>query len=263
MTEKPTYTNIHDILQVVERHKSSSSLALTSEEKEKVQAHETQIKEFEKRLSDLPVITPFMMPVNAVAMSPAQSAAIITGMSSDEIQSMHRELEESDIPFNPNASTTIATGVPTDPANLIMGRAYPATTAVSASMFSSEEDRILRNTMQRDIIRLVKEERKRTDESLNRIVCAANRPIVDGVPCEPMILGPRHWDDTMRKTYDLLKDYLDLPPHSQFEQGFVDIHGVFRTRTEAWPIALAAGQIIFRCGGDQVDGGTLYSDNMY
>lgn len=46
-------------------------------------------------------------------------------------------------------------------------------------------------------------------------------------------------------------------------QGFVDQRGVFLTRTEAWSIALAAGQIIRRVGGNDTDGGTLYSENLY
>lgn len=44
------------------------------------------------------------------------------------------------------------------------------------------------------------------------------------------------------------------------EQGFVDQFGTFLTREEALPIARAAGQIRFRCGGDEI---RLYSDNLY
>ncbi|CAE6710389.1 hypothetical protein [Candidatus Nitrotoga fabula] len=49
----------------------------------------------------------------------------------------------------------------------------------------------------------------------------------------------------------------------KFEQGFIDQHGVFMTRTEAWHVAQASGQILRRCGGDDANGGTLYSENLY
>ena len=79
-----------------------------------------------------------------------------------------------------------------------------------------------------------------------RIVCAANR--IGGT----LTLGVRHYDDIMRNCCKKLDGYA--------EEGFVDNKGVFLTRTEAWPIALAAGQIIRRCGGDGVK---LYSENLY
>jgi hypothetical protein len=47
------------------------------------------------------------------------------------------------------------------------------------------------------------------------------------------------------------------------EEGFIDQFGDFHARTEAWKIAEAAGQILHRCGGDDTDGGTLYSENLY
>lgn len=48
-----------------------------------------------------------------------------------------------------------------------------------------------------------------------------------------------------------------------WDAGFIDQFGNFHTRTEAWKIAEAAGQIFRRCGGDTVNGGTLYSENLY
>lgn len=84
-----------------------------------------------------------------------------------------------------------------------------------------------------------------------RIVCAAMRNAWNSVIC-----SPRHWDDTARRLVlyrpDMWRD--------SAEQGFVDQQGVFLTREEAWPIALAAGQIIRRVGGDE---GRLFSENMY
>jgi hypothetical protein len=34
-------------------------------------------------------------------------------------------------------------------------------------------------------------------------------------------------------------------------------------RLEAWEVAWAAGQIIKRVGNDTMNGGTLYSENLY
>lgn len=91
------------------------------------------------------------------------------------------------------------------------------------------------------------------DSSLNpgevpprMIVCAALRR------GETIICGPRHWDSICRGTS---KD--------GWEQGFVDQRGVFLTREEAWYVALAAGQIIRRVGGDTIKGGRLFSENLY
>jgi len=84
-----------------------------------------------------------------------------------------------------------------------------------------------------------------------RIVCSA---IVS--PEGLMVVGPRHFDSTMGKQ-------LMLFPTGTFltgEQGFIDQHGVFLTREEAYTIAKEAGQIIRRCGGDE---GTLFSENLY
>lgn len=47
------------------------------------------------------------------------------------------------------------------------------------------------------------------------------------------------------------------------EQGFVDKFGVFHNRQEAWKIAKDANQIFRNVGGDQSQGGTLYSENLY
>ena len=47
------------------------------------------------------------------------------------------------------------------------------------------------------------------------------------------------------------------------EQGFVDRFGKFHNREEAWKIAEPAGQIRRRVGGDTINGGTLFSENLY
>jgi hypothetical protein len=86
--------------------------------------------------------------------------------------------------------------------------------------------------------------------TIHRIVCAANRKRFTG----EVVLGIRHWDAFMR--------HLDAEG-DPVDQGFIDNKGNFLSRTEAWKVAEAAVQIIRRCGGDDTDGGTLYSENLY
>lgn len=98
-------------------------------------------------------------------------------------------------------------------------------------------------------------------EYQRRVVCAANRDTMTN----SIILGARHWDSSMHAAFDLWKRANNyVTRHMRFtEQGFIDQHGVFLSRTEAWKVAKAAGQIIKRCGGDTANGGTLYSENLY
>lgn len=83
-----------------------------------------------------------------------------------------------------------------------------------------------------------------------RIVCAANKKCFTG----EIVLGIRHWDAFMHK--------LDTEG-DPVEQGFIDNRGNFHAREAAWQIALSANQIIRRVGGDDKNGGTLYSENLY
>lgn len=48
------------------------------------------------------------------------------------------------------------------------------------------------------------------------------------------------------------------------DQGFVDQHGVWLSREEAYQVALAAGQIIYpdKCG-QGLEGMKLYSEGLY
>lgn len=80
------------------------------------------------------------------------------------------------------------------------------------------------------------------------VVCAAVRSLIN-----PFIIwvGPRHFDMTMREY---------MPGKIDGEQGFIDQFGKFMTRQEAWKVAEAAGQIKYRCGGDE---GKLFSENLY
>jgi hypothetical protein len=89
-----------------------------------------------------------------------------------------------------------------------------------------------------------------------RIVCAANFTPRDG---GVIFLGARHFDGLMRTA---IGAYF-LGERVELEEGFIDQFGDFHTRTEAWKIAEAAEQILRRCGGDDADGGTLYSENLY
>lgn len=86
------------------------------------------------------------------------------------------------------------------------------------------------------------------------VVCAALSLDLD------VILGPRHFDSTMRLAIDLL-DLLGYDRDwSKAEQGFVDQHGVFMTRQEAYQVAVEAKQIRRPEGGPV---GVLYSEHLY
>ena len=90
----------------------------------------------------------------------------------------------------------------------------------------------------------------------NLIVCAANRNIVTG----EILLGIRHWDSLMQIARKRLPD---PGRNDAWEQGFIDKFQCYHSRTEAWIIAVKANQLKRRCGGDDADGGTLYSENLY
>jgi hypothetical protein len=86
------------------------------------------------------------------------------------------------------------------------------------------------------------------------IVCAAIQCNETG----KVLCGVRHGDDSMLGLPDDVYMIYDFE-----EQGFVDNKGVFLNRNEAWKVAEAAGQIKRRVGGDSIDGGTLFSENLY
>lgn len=83
-----------------------------------------------------------------------------------------------------------------------------------------------------------------------RIVCAAVKLKLGLVIC-----GPRHFDATMRRTIEQLRLTV-----KDAKQGFVDQHGTFYDREQAWDIAYENHQIRndLSCGP-----GTLYSENLY
>lgn len=84
------------------------------------------------------------------------------------------------------------------------------------------------------------------------IVCAANRHESGLIIC-----GARHFDPIMRAVLT------HLALGKGCDQGFIDQHGKWYTRTEAWVVAMANGQVKRRVGGDTKDGGTLFSESLY
>ena len=89
----------------------------------------------------------------------------------------------------------------------------------------------------------------------HRIVAAANRYGT------VVIVGVRHHDMIMNDTIRRFKTLGIVLDGEKSEQGFVDNNGAFLSREEAWEVALVAGQILRRVGGD--DRGRLFSDNMW
>ncbi len=102
------------------------------------------------------------------------------------------------------------------------------------------------------------------DAKQRRVVCAANRVVyyVEGFSRHAIALGARHFDPLMRDQIEshwlAMRGSRDQWRAS--EQGFIDQWGTFMTREEALVVALAAGQRIYRCGGDEK---RLYSESLY
>lgn len=98
--------------------------------------------------------------------------------------------------------------------------------------------------------------------SAPRIICAANRIFrvnTGGVREELIVAGARHHDSVMNPVLIKLYD-LGYWRSEERHQGFIDQHGKFYSREEAWVIAQANNQIVRRVGGDE---GCLYSENLY
>lgn len=86
------------------------------------------------------------------------------------------------------------------------------------------------------------------------IVCAANRSRSTG----RIICGARHWDSIMRQ-HCVVNGKLD-PEWVSAEQGFIDQHGVWLTRQEAYVIAQAANQIKYPA---TYQNAVLFSEDLY
>lgn len=101
------------------------------------------------------------------------------------------------------------------------------------------------------------------DAKQRRVVCAANRVLLSQPEGQTpavyaIALGARHYDPIMR---DAIANAAGTAAEWRgAEQGFVDQWGTFMTREEALQVALAAGQRLYRCGGDEK---RLYSENLY
>ena len=81
---------------------------------------------------------------------------------------------------------------------------------------------------------------------------------------DTIILGPRHWDMTMRRARESLKDSISkyMNPSSLWEEGFIDQFGKFYNRVEAMEIVKENEQLFdYNRNGHQND--KLYSEGIY
>lgn len=95
--------------------------------------------------------------------------------------------------------------------------------------------------------------------SIRRVVCAAIRA-ADG----DLLLGIRHNSDDMKKQIRERLDGHKFRNRLDQDQGFVDQHGKWMSREEAYQVAKEALQIIYpeRCAVG-LDGPKLYSEGLY
>lgn len=93
------------------------------------------------------------------------------------------------------------------------------------------------------------------DGSVRRVVCAAIRA-ADGT----LLLGVRHYSADMHAQLNFRVDREKFLHRQGADQGFVDQHGVYMTRRQAWNVAEAACQVR-RAGHDGE--GVLYSEDLY
>jgi hypothetical protein len=95
--------------------------------------------------------------------------------------------------------------------------------------------------------------------SQRRVVCAAIRA-ADGA----LLLGIRHYSEDMHRQIEQRRDGEKFKRRLDEDQGFVDQHGEFMDRYEAYLVASLAGQIVNRdaCGRG-IAGPKLYSEGLY
>jgi hypothetical protein len=98
-----------------------------------------------------------------------------------------------------------------------------------------------------------------SDQNQRRVVCAAIRA-QDG----SILLGIRHYSKDMHEQIAHRSDHGKFMHRHDEDQGFVDQHGVFMSREEAYRVADAAGQIVYpdACGIG-LEGNKLYSEGLY
>lgn len=80
-----------------------------------------------------------------------------------------------------------------------------------------------------------------------------------------MLVGARHWDSVMHATFQMLLETGFERERIQYQdqQGFIDQHGVFMDRREAWAVAQQANQIRVVLPCNQCSDPELYSENLY
>ena len=94
---------------------------------------------------------------------------------------------------------------------------------------------------------------------LRRVVCAAVRA-ADG----SLLLGIRHYSADMHEQIKQRSDGYKFKHRHDEDQGFVDQHGVFLSRFEAYNVANIARQIADHGAcGEGLDGPKLYSEGLY
>ncbi len=99
----------------------------------------------------------------------------------------------------------------------------------------------------------------KVDRSVRRVVCAAIRA-GDG----SLLLGIRHYSRDMHAQIEARRDGEKFKHRRDEDQGFVDQHGVFMTREEAYNVANEQGQIWDdEACGEELEGRKLYSEGLY
>lgn len=95
--------------------------------------------------------------------------------------------------------------------------------------------------------------------SERRVVCAAIRAS-DGA----LLLGIRHYSADMHAQIGARMDGQKFLRRHDEDQGFVDQHGEYMSREEAYIVATNAGQLRYpeNCGTG-LDGRKLYSEGLY
>ncbi len=104
------------------------------------------------------------------------------------------------------------------------------------------------------------------DHPIRMVVCAANRIFCYHDAGQTgdfhLVLGPRHFSPTMHLHIAAMvaAGCGTREGWRSSEQGFIDQHGQFMTREEAWTVAVAAGQVRY---GPHLSGGKLDSSDLY
>lgn len=107
--------------------------------------------------------------------------------------------------------------------------------------------------------RRIRSETRTIPPGRRRVVCAAVRS-ADGF----LVLGIRHYSQDMHQQIAQREDGHKFAHRHDEDQGFVDQHGVFMSREEAYRVAEAAGQIVRpEACGEGLHGPKLYSEGLY